>query len=363
MEIIKRAPDVTSLIRFRSVSKPWKLFIDSSEFISGFGARYTDPHRLIIRYNELTNYYEEQKLICLVDDDNIFDALTRKQLHLFAPSIGLYKSFVVGASNGLFCLFGYGFGRNMLVLWNPCVRRSVRIVLPYVPYKRSDFGFGICPITNDPSIVRISYFDDSDMMNIPWQVEVFKLSLGVWKTISEDLPCPTIRVWGSEDVAIGKLIYWVAVDVKNPESYMVMSFDLVTEKFGVVDFPDSIAKLLSFSLSISKLRDSLVIYGSYPENGKPVHGVWKMEHDGSFTKLFSINTLDSTLVRVSAFRMSGEPVIETIKSGEQHGLEVYDPCSKRINNLGIHGEEESLFVGSYMESLLLLNYSDGYVFS
>lgn len=139
---------------------------------------------------------------------------------------------------------------------------------------------------------------------------------------------------------------------------MVMSFDLVTEKSGVVHIPDSITKLLRFTLNISKLGDSLVIYGSHNR----VRGVWKMEHDGSFTKLFSFNTL-STLVRVSAFRMNGEPVIETIKFGESPGLEVYDPHSKRINNLGIHGEEESLFVGSYMESLLLLNYSDGYVFS
>ncbi|GJW71534.1 hypothetical protein Tco_0128451, partial [Tanacetum coccineum] len=31
-----------------SVSKPWKSFIDSFEFIAGYGARDTQPHRLLL---------------------------------------------------------------------------------------------------------------------------------------------------------------------------------------------------------------------------------------------------------------------------------------------------------------------------
>nr|GEY24944.1 zinc finger, CCHC-type [Tanacetum cinerariifolium] len=49
LEIIKKVRDVKSLIRFRAVSKPWKSFIDSSEFITGYGARSTQPHRLLLR--------------------------------------------------------------------------------------------------------------------------------------------------------------------------------------------------------------------------------------------------------------------------------------------------------------------------
>nr|GFB36627.1 hypothetical protein [Tanacetum cinerariifolium] len=52
MEIIKRVSDVKSLIRFRAVSKPWKSFIDSSEFITCYGARRSQPHHLLLRYEK-----------------------------------------------------------------------------------------------------------------------------------------------------------------------------------------------------------------------------------------------------------------------------------------------------------------------
>nr|GEY61797.1 hypothetical protein [Tanacetum cinerariifolium] len=52
MEIIKRVPDVKYLIRFRAVSKPWKSFIDSSEFITCYGARCSQPHHLLLRYEK-----------------------------------------------------------------------------------------------------------------------------------------------------------------------------------------------------------------------------------------------------------------------------------------------------------------------
>ncbi|GJU24505.1 putative RNA-directed DNA polymerase, eukaryota, reverse transcriptase zinc-binding domain protein [Tanacetum coccineum] len=51
MEIIKMVSNVKSLIQFRSVSKPWKSFIDSSEFIIGYGASHTQTHSFILRYN------------------------------------------------------------------------------------------------------------------------------------------------------------------------------------------------------------------------------------------------------------------------------------------------------------------------
>ncbi|GJS70358.1 retrovirus-related pol polyprotein from transposon TNT 1-94 [Tanacetum coccineum] len=66
MEIIKRVPDVKSLIRFRAVSKPWKSFVDSPEFITGYSARDTHPHRLLLRYRDNVHPYEF-KYVSFVD--------------------------------------------------------------------------------------------------------------------------------------------------------------------------------------------------------------------------------------------------------------------------------------------------------
>ncbi|GJT00872.1 integrase, catalytic region, zinc finger, CCHC-type containing protein, partial [Tanacetum coccineum] len=65
MEIVKRVDDVSSLIRFRSVSKEWKSFIDSREFIVGYGFRHTQPSRFMLIYS---HYQEEEKEDDLLDE-------------------------------------------------------------------------------------------------------------------------------------------------------------------------------------------------------------------------------------------------------------------------------------------------------
>ena len=68
LEIIKKAPDVKSLVRFRSVSKPWKSFIDSPVFVAAYGARDTQPHSLLLRYRDNVNP-REIKYVYFVDDE------------------------------------------------------------------------------------------------------------------------------------------------------------------------------------------------------------------------------------------------------------------------------------------------------
>ncbi|GKD42250.1 reverse transcriptase domain-containing protein [Tanacetum coccineum] len=46
-----------SMIRFRSVSKPWMSFIDSPEFITGFGVRHSQPHRELTNTSEKLNHF------------------------------------------------------------------------------------------------------------------------------------------------------------------------------------------------------------------------------------------------------------------------------------------------------------------
>lgn len=84
----------------------------------------------------------------------------------------------------------------------------------------------------------------------------------------------------------------------------------------------------------------------------------------SFTKLFTINASNTSVKRLLGFRKNGEPIIETQQQYERFvGLKVYYPCLGRINSLEIYGEDASFSVGSYMESLLLLDQSDSFIYS
>nr|GEW97723.1 hypothetical protein [Tanacetum cinerariifolium] len=124
------------------------------------------------------------------------------------------------------------------------------------------------------------------------------------------------------------------------------------------------------AFSISKRRDSLVVYGYIIEEEeleKPVCGVWMMVHDGlvtSLRKLFTIDTPNSSVNRILGFRKSGELIMETQnRYGISAILKVYEPRSQQISDLGICGENGSFSVGSYKETLLLLDHPDCYIYS
>nr|GEX53729.1 hypothetical protein [Tanacetum cinerariifolium] len=326
MQIIKKVYDVKSLIRFRSVSKPWKSFIESSEFINWYGVRNTQPPSFFLRY-EAPDMAYDVKCICLVEDDNNETFKVQEQefaLSLVSPLIKQFSAKVfVGACHGLVCL--YGFMEHMLVIWNPSTRKSFGIADPNHLNSRLNhiYGFGVCPDTSDPTVVKII-----QTRNKPWHVEVFSLSSGVWNVIpSSNLLRQSIQLTYSHHVVIDSLTYEQCV-----------------------------------RLSLSKLRESLVVYGSSAKIAEEFFGdIWVMQHDSSFKKLFSIH---AWVDKILGFRESGEPVVEIQKQGDPlfTTLGVYDLCSHQINDLGIYGGAGTFDMGSYKESLLLLDHLDSSIY-
>ncbi|GKA58812.1 phospholipase-like protein [Tanacetum coccineum] len=73
-------------------------------------------------------------------------------------------------------------------------------------------------------------------------------------------------------------------------------------------------------------------------------------------KLFTFDIPDcESIIEIRGYRKSSEPIIVTQRFGNFAALEVYSPSSKHIHNLGIYGKCDSFFMGSYMETLLLLD--------
>ncbi|GKF90948.1 hypothetical protein Tco_0274649 [Tanacetum coccineum] len=168
----------------------------------------------------------------------------------------------------------------MVVIWNPSIRKSIGVALPkyrhdlWIGYQRV-YGFGVCPLTSDPTVIEVLCAD-----NMPWHVEVFTLSSGVWNVIqSGNLPRQSIKINSSGQVVID--------------------------------------------------RESLVVYKDICVARGGVHcGVWVMDHDSSFRKLFTIGAP----VKIAGFKENGETIY---KRRWYTKLDVYDPCSQQIKNLGI----------------------------
>ncbi|GJY11117.1 protein homolog of mammalian LYST-interacting protein 5 [Tanacetum coccineum] len=154
-EIIKRLP-VKSVVQCRSVSKLWKSLIDSAEFIKSYHSCKTPKQHLFVRY-KLAN---DLKYVSIADDD-IFPN-QKSSLTVPQPVSQLGYISTLTSVNGLLCFYGSRQdvrGKNIAVLWNPSVRKTVSITISnplLIPNGLTYIGFGVCPNTSDPKLVRIN---------------------------------------------------------------------------------------------------------------------------------------------------------------------------------------------------------------
>ncbi|GJT89752.1 F-box domain containing protein [Tanacetum coccineum] len=214
----------------------------------------------------------------------------------------------------------------MVVLWNPFIRKSVGIPVPNVygsPYGYTVVGFGVCPDTNDPKLVKINVIKTP---SICWEVQVFTLSSRVWKTVYIGAPFKSFDLmW--DHVFIDGIIYW------RSSGSFIISFDLKSKKFG----------------EVCEMW---------------VCGVW-MRKDGvdkPFTKIYTVKVEGkSVLYRVLGFRNNGEVVLQLDDDFQGSQIEVYEPSSGRINSVGITGERLTFTAWSYMKTLLLLDESNSII--
>ncbi|XP_076907739.1 F-box protein CPR1-like [Bidens hawaiensis] len=320
-EILKMLP-MKPLIQFRSVSKVWKSLIDSSHFI----AHYSSPHT---------------HLLVLED-----------------PAYAYPTS-------------------DTAILWNISIRKAVVVVVPNVadPKERIYFthlGFGVCPETVDIKIVKVTQIATwnrtESISCIPWQVEVFTLSTRVWRSPRGNLPRKSIKFGYGH--GIDGVFYWLATNrstINDGFMYkynLIISFDMVSEEFREITFPNSLVHKSRDNLWFSSLRKSLVLLEHNDEMTNVV--VWMMDGgvSNSFAKLFTIHAPHAKILRVREFRKSGEPIVQIMEDPfdpdriyVSSSLFVYEPNSKRFSELGIsaRGAHDLFSVHFYMETLLLLD--------
>ncbi|GKB71444.1 retrovirus-related pol polyprotein from transposon TNT 1-94, partial [Tanacetum coccineum] len=247
---------------------------------------------------------------------------------------------------------------KIAVLWNPSVHKAVRIPILQKPDGLTFIGFGVCPNTSDPKLVRI---DTIGYPTVNWEVEVFMLSTRVWKSVSNIPPAfKTCHLTFCHRFVDG-FIYWCAYDniklAPGIRSNLIISFDLKSYEFGEVCLPDRLVH--TDGLVLSKVYESLGLFEYYNNDGGiSFCDVWIMTEGvtKSFTKMLSIKAPNSWVsYRVLELRKNGEAIIEYIDDTNSSAIEVYEPSSGRISGVGINGSFDSFRVNSYMETLLLLD--------
>ncbi|GKC15877.1 F-box domain containing protein [Tanacetum coccineum] len=259
----------------------------------------------------------------------------------------LENHFLLGSVNGVVGFDEWHKGDDrMVVLWNPSIRKAVRIPIfnvlesPYI----HPIGLGVCPDTNDPVLVKIEVVETPSLC---WVVQVFTLSSCVWNTGAPFKPCRFM--W--DYVFVDGIHYWSRCGT------FIISFDVKSENLGQVCIPE---RLLD-SVTMVKLNESLGLLEYNREGGMRVCGVWMRKDNNPFTKIFTVKVEGHSLFfdSVLGFRNNGEVVIAMADEDlEESQIEVYEPSSGRTNSVGISGQYATFSVWSHIETLLLLDFFD-----
>ncbi|XP_016444220.1 F-box protein At3g07870-like [Nicotiana tabacum] len=297
---------------------------------------------------------------------------------------------IVGSCNGLLCLsddlWGY---RDHYYIWNPSIKKSVKLPEPIFIFRTHGpfdhtLGFGFDSVTNDYEVVRIVHTGFSTD-KVPPDVEVFKLSTGVWQDITPVSPS-CLFVPKTPGFYMNGACHWVASKRKGGESQnMIVLFDVHGETFWEMMVPDSLVRKFSgffcegFVLFVS--NGSLCLADSSSGNDKTID-IWMIKEYGdpeSWVKQFSISSRDISfnvgvvdeifsLFNGGRQRQVAHFLVKPIASRENgkilwradNGLLVsYDPVAEKIKNLGIHNANcltyrNALYVNTYKMSLILL---------
>ena len=137
----------------------------------------------------------------------------------------------------------------------------------------------------------------------------------------------------------------------------IFTFDIGDEIFHEMAMPKSVELVYDLNMNLAVLGGSLALVPCNRWNlGVEQYSVWVMKEYGvaeSWTKMFDIDVGEG-LGRVVGFTNNGEALVT--KDGK---LLFYNPSSRRTLNPHIHAQPASLYLDTYMDSLVLLNVEDG----
>ncbi|KAM7515379.1 hypothetical protein LguiA_004962 [Lonicera macranthoides] len=244
----------------------------------------------------------------------------------------------------------------MITLWNPSLRKSSILFMSYGFYTHS-IGFGFVPTTNDYKVVRVVYDESPCGYKAPTEVGVYELTTGSWRNVNVgDFPY-VVRLH-SPQALLKSVVHWIG---HNPNKVggsfgsVIISFDLTNEELGVLMVPTSLQD--KRCLQIARFGESVsLVHCAYNSSV-----IWVMNEYGvgnSWTKLFTIDDPGRDKIgKVLHFRENGDILfvrqLDDFMFG-QGDLVSYDPKSKQIKDLGLHGHTNLFYVVTYMESLILL---------
>ncbi|XVF57101.1 hypothetical protein PTKIN_Ptkin06aG0176600 [Pterospermum kingtungense] len=359
-EIMTRLPP-KSILRFRCLSKSWKVSLSSPDFITRHLNRvqecqYDDMQHLILRSTD-----------CSLQSINC-EAYKKTASNLDLPSkYSHHNCFpdVLGSCNGLLCV---ALSRKTLILWNPSIKEFKELPLssPLDDGNEDRFGFGYDRSANDYKVIRFVNATQQPVgLSTSWSANLYSLKSNTWKII-QGVPADFL-IDKMPGTLVDGVLYWIVI--YSHEEWLfpswILGFDIAFEKFDIVPTPDGTNN--GFDWTLGMIGGSLSLAQNLEEG---IFEMWKLEKKGANKHgWIKVITIKKNMQTSPSFRCLVP--IWVMKNGEVLTYQGDWPCVKRSNKLKLYdpvkGTFRKLIVGglkqwsqaiSYTESLVSPNSDD-----
>ncbi|KAM0024045.1 putative F-box domain-containing protein [Helianthus debilis subsp. tardiflorus] len=229
-EIFSRLP-VKSILRFRSVSKPWLSLISTPSFTKLHFTRATAAHRTALFISAYDDFTKNYSFLSAPHDGG-------PVTHLMTLDHDCWSRYTEAEYlNGLICftcitfLSGKLFARAFVL--NPSTHKIFYVPDPYSHvYGCTHYLFGFDESTNEHTVLMIRKLFKSTAV----ELMVFSMSSYSWRKI--DVEPPVGFTWDDllfhkSSVCVNSVVHVMV----RPSSFAILAFNLRTEKFSVINLP------------------------------------------------------------------------------------------------------------------------------
>ncbi|XP_071731222.1 F-box/kelch-repeat protein At3g06240-like [Rutidosis leptorrhynchoides] len=352
IEAILHFLPVKSLGRFKSVSKRWYSLISSQEFIKthirNLIKNYPNPNPTHLILDHLDGYSTSTSTYSVdikqLNAQPTPATLIAKRLIFQEP---LFE--ILGSCNGL--LLANDKYHN-LYLVNPLTRKSL-IVPDFDPSMDNSWNmyptdettnkFGYDSSTDDYKVISIPYNGVPDSDPDTKFARMYSLRNNSWHM----LPIFSYErdIYGP-GVLLNNNLHWF-VDSRHSTTTTIAAFNLASEEFHEIEFPDSVNRAITSKLCA--LGGKLVVI---VRRGEFDYESWVMKEYGvlnSWTKLCVINN-DTDYDYEFFSQVSNRDIL--LGNNWKNEIDIYNMDERRCTSVTVEGCPERFTVsGTYVESL------------
>lgn len=324
--LLSRLP-LQSLLRSKSVCKQWSSLIQNPIFMK-LHSDQSSSHIYIFERDDI--YLDGHLHLYPINREQVTSRITTNALpHSHARVAHCY---------GLLCFHTHV--NKTFYVCNPSTKSQIE--LPKSSCFSSTFGLGFNSSTNTYAVVQISYWEGC---------HVFTLGASSWKQI--DSRPANFNFYG-ESFFFNDVLHW------NGHG-MIISFDLKTEMFGVIPYPDN---RVGFFRGLHELDGCLCIISGLVAANQNMFDFWLLKDYNnhvwvkySFELPLIIPKKGEPRVMIQNGQISTTSHFSNPTHNYLHSYNARSHLSNTVELPGSLSEKSILMIGNYVENLVTLRNS------